>query len=556
MTDRPDKYQKRFEREHAARIEAERLLEKISGELYQSLLETKESQDMLQSAMSSMADGFLLLNANDEIIIANEQIRKIYANRRHIFETGNSIFEGFQELISHPDYIAVKSGAKPEAYFEIEYADETIVSVSIALTPEGHLASTHRDITALKKSETEKRELLIDLMRSQRMEAIGRMSGMIAHDFNNIIAAIQGFAGFLQEDLPEDPALHDMVHRIISATSRAQDLIKQILEHGNQQQTSVHQVSLIPVIDDCVDMLLPTLESRVDIDIDAPEKPIWVEGNESRFGQLFTNLLTNSARAIKEKSGSIYIAVEVHEEFDFQEYRPPGLATSLATDPAVTVLGNLSYSGNCVVVNILDTGCGMTQIECDRIFEMYFTTRENAIHGGVGMSSVAEVVTEYEGGIRVSSKKDIGTIVTVVFPLLKNTKFALESTEQDSLDSEVEQFDVLLIDDDINVGEMAKKMLERSGISVEYLSSSKRAVGLIMENPSRWKLIVSDQIMPELKGIDLYLELKTQQIDLPFVICSGKIDTESEKVIRALKIDVIPKPIDKETMLEKIKHYL
>jgi|GEM_PF-2517179 len=538
MTDRPDKFLKRFERERVARIEAERLLEKISGELYQSLLETKKSQDMLQSAMSSMADGFLLLNA--------------------IFDTGNSIVEEFQELVSHPDYVAVKSGSEPEAYFEIEYFDETIVSVSIAPTPEGHLASTHRDITAVKKSEVEKRELLIDLMRSQRMEAIGRMSGMIAHDFNNIIAAIQGFAGFLQEDLPEDPALHDMVHRIISATSRAQDLIKQILEHGNQQQASVHQVSLMPVIDDCVDMLLPTLESKIHVDIDAPEKPIWVEGNVSRLGQLFTNLLTNSARAIKEKSGSIYIAVEIHEGFEFQEYRPPGsqIPPASDSDSAITVLGNLNYSGNCVVVNILDTGCGMTQIECDRIFEMYFTTRENAIHGGVGMSSVAEVVTEYEGGIQVSSKKNIGTIVTVVFPLLKKLKLTSNSYKQDISNTQTQQFDILLVDDDINVGEMAKKMLERSGISVEYLSSSKRAADMITENPSRWKLIVSDQIMPDLKGTDLYLALKDRQIDLPFVICSGKIDTESEMVIRALKIDVIPKPIDKETMLEKVKYYL
>ncbi len=556
MTDRPDKFQKRFERERAARIEAERLLEKISGELYQSLLETKESQDMLQSAMSSMADGFLLLNANDEVILSNEQIRKIYANRRHIFDTGHSILEEFQELVSHPEYVAVKSGSRPEAYFEIEYVDETIVSVSMASTPEGHLASTHRDITALKKSEIEKRELLVDLMRSQRMEAIGRMSGMIAHDFNNIIAAIQGFAGFLQEDLPEDPALHDMVHRIISATSRAQDLIKQILEHGNQQQASVHQVSLIPVIDDCVDMLLPTLESKVHIDIDAPEKPIWVEGNESRLGQLFTNLLTNSARAIKEKSGSIYIAVEVHEGFEFQDYHPPGSQISPASDSAITVLGNLSYSGNCVVVNILDTGCGMTQIECDRIFEMYFTTRENAIHGGVGMSSVAEVVTEYEGGIQVSSKENIGTIVTVVFPLLKKLNLASDPFKQDNSNTKNQQFDILLVDDDINVGEMVKKMLERSGISVEYLSSSKRAADIITENPFRWKLIVSDQIMPDLKGTDLYLALRDRQIDLPFVICSGKIDTESEMVIRALKIDVIPKPIDKETLLDKVKQYL
>ncbi|MBX2867596.1 MAG: response regulator [Acidiferrobacterales bacterium] len=556
MIDRPDKYRRKFERERAARVEAERLLERISEELYQSLLETKDSQDMLQSAMSSMADGFLLLNANDEIIVANEQIRKIYSNRQHIFETGKSIVEGFQELVSHPDYITVKSGSKPEAYFEIEYADETIVSVSIASTPEGHLASTHRDITALKKSEVEKRDLLIDLMRSQRMEAIGRMSGMIAHDFNNIIAAIQGFAGFLQEDLPEDPALHDMVHRIISATSRAQDLIKQILEYGNQQQASVHQVSLIPVIDDCVEMLLPTLETRIDVDVDAPEKPTWIEGNESRLGQLFTNLLTNSARAIKEDSGSIKVTVEVFEGLDLNQYHPAGSEIDPEINYAIAVLGNLNYSGNCVVVNVIDTGCGMTQTECDRIFEMYFTTRENAIHGGVGMSSVAEVVTEYEGGIKVSSKKGSGTAVTVVFPLLNKPQFASNQAVLDSKATTTHVLDVLLIDDDTSVGDMAKTMLERSGISVEYLSSSKQAVDHISENPSRWKLIISDQIMPDLKGTDLYLEIRNREINLPFIICSGKIDTESEMVIRALKIDVIPKPIDKQFMLEKIQPYL
>lgn len=556
MSDQNSKYLKRFERERAARLEAERLLEEKSEALYLSLLEVQSSQGMLQSALASMADGFLLLNGDNEVVLVNDQLSKIYSRRSDIFETGGSIDAGFEELVTHPDFILVKDGLKTESYFEIEFSDETTVSVSLGTTPEGYLASTHRDITELKHVEFERRQLLIDLMRSQRMEAIGRMSGMIAHDFNNIIASIKGFAGFLQEDLPEDPALHGMVHRILSATARAQDLIKQILEYGNQQQGAVHQVSIIPVVEDSIEMLEPTLSSQIEVLFDPPEKPVWIEGNESRLGQLFTNLLTNAARAIEDERGRISVLVETCENFDLNRKQVVHPDFTFERDAAKTAFGKLYLDQKCAHISVCDSGRGMDQALIDKVFEMYFTTRPEAIHGGIGMSSVAEVVSEYGGGIKITSQKNQGTIVEVAFPLLDRMTSQLAQTNKERKDLVHNQFDVLLIDDDKNVGEMIQQMLERSGISVEYFTSSQSALQMLLNDRNRWKLVISDQIMPEIKGTDIYTEIRQNNIDIPFFICSGNIDPGSEEIIDSLRSHVIPKPVDREMLLEKITPFL
>jgi signal transduction histidine kinase len=556
MSDQSNKYLKRFERERAARLEAERLLEEKSEALYLSLLEVQSSQGMLQSALASMADGFLLLNRDNEVVLANDQLRKIYSRRSDIFAVGGSIEAGFEELITHPDFILVKDRLKTESYFEIEFSDKTTVSVSLGTTPEGYLASTHRDITELKHVEVERRQLLIDLMRSQRMEAIGRMSGMIAHDFNNIIASIKGFAGFLQEDLPDDPALHGMVHRILSATARAQDLIKQILEYGNQQQGAVHQVSIIPVVEDCIEMLEPTMSSQIEVSFYPPEKPVWIKGNESRLGQLFTNLLTNAARALGENCGRISVLVETRENLDLNQTQSVHPDLSFEQDAAQTALGKLYFDEKCAHISVCDTGEGMDQPLIDKVFEMYFTTRSEAIHGGIGMSSVAEVVSEYGGGIKITSEENQGTIVEVVFPLLDRITSQLAQTNKEHKDLVHNQFDVLLIDDDKNVGEMIQQMLERSGISVEYFTSSQTARHMLLNDQNRWKLVISDQIMPEIKGTDIYTEIRQKDINIPFFICSGNIDPGSEEIIDSLRNYIISKPVDREMLLEKISPFL
>jgi signal transduction histidine kinase len=556
MSDSLEQLRKRYERERAARLEAERLLEDKADELYESLMQVQSSEALLRSALTSMSDGLLLTNEHHEVILANRQLDKIYPDQAELFKKETRLEERFDALMAHPDYRAMLDEGRPEANFEIYLPGERTISVGVRYTREGFIASTHRDITDLKASEEERRRLLVDLLRAQRMETIGRMSGMIAHDFNNIIASIKGYAGFLEEDLANDPGLLDSAHRIASAANKAEQLIQQILEYGNQQQAPRHCVSLTPVLEDCVDMVEHTLPEGVALAFEAPEEPIWIEANETRLGQLFMNLLTNARRAMEGRSGRLDVHFDCLDQLDLERDTNPHPGFPVGKTCSA-LSGQASLDRPCVRVTLIDRGAGIEPEVMDRIFEMYFSTRESGTHGGVGMSSVADIVADYGGGIRLTSLPGTGTAVEIMFPRASGVRQPAVQ-EARTVDAEQAQraCDVLLIDDDENVGEMIRRMLERAGISTEYHSSARRALDLLLEDSGRWKVVISDQIMPELKGSDIYARLCEAGVAIPFIICSAQVDAASGEIHDWLDENFLTKPVDQNELLSKVRQYL
>ena len=517
MSDRLEKLGKRFERERAARLEAERLLEEKSDELYESLVQVQSSEALLRSALTSMSDGLLLTNQYNEVILCNQQLNELYPEHVDLFYHNKKLDGNFNAFLKHPEYQAMLAEGRQQASFEVSLPGERTVAVGVRFTREGFIASTHRDITQLKVDEEDRRRLLVDLLRAQRMETIGRMSGMIAHDFNNIIASIKGYAGFLEEDLSGEPGLLDSAHRISAAADKAEQLIQQILEYGNQQQAPRHRVSLIPVLEDCLDMVEHTLPDGVELLFEPPDDPIWVEGNETRLGQLFMNLLTNARRAMTNRRGRFCVRFDVFEQLDL-EHNHDGYSDLPVAGRCSALSGQTLFEQLCVRVSLIDQGCGIEADVMERIFEMYFSTREEGVHGGIGMSSVADITADYGGGIRLTSVSGTGTIVEIVLPLaaMQNRPATAPALPLSGADGRCS--DVLVIDDEENVGEMIRQLLERAGISAEYCSSAKTALDLLLSDHNRWKVVISDQIMPHLKGSDIYARLREAGIHIPFII--------------------------------------
>lgn len=554
MADKSVQTDRRFQRERTARLQAERLLEEKADELYESLMQVQSSENLLRSALTSMADGLLLTNQYHEVILANQQLGVLYPEQADLFQRGANLVGSFDELLSHPSYLEMLDEGGQEAFFEIELPGEHVVSVSVSYTREGFIASTHRDITQLKAAEEERRRLLVDLLRSQRMETIGRMSGMIAHDFNNIIASIKGYAGFLLEDLVDDSGSKDSARRIATAAEKGQQLIQQILEYGKQQQAPRHRVSLIPVLEECLDMVGSTLPQDIELGFKPPEQPIWVEANETRLSQLFMNLLTNALRAVGSSNGRLSIIFDCFDRLELgqeQSKHPDFPAGAICS----AFSGQVSFASPCVRVSVIDTGVGIEPAVMDRIFEMYFTTRD-ASHGGVGMSSVADITADYGGGIKLTSLPGTGTAVEIVFPRVDPSPSLPGSDTPMSSYVDARACDVMVIDDDENVGDMIRQVLERNGITAECYTSAQTALDLLLEDHSRWKVILSDQIMPQLKGSDIFVRLREAGISTPFIMCSAQIDPASAEIHDWLKDDFVRKPIVQQELLEKIRGYL
>ena len=252
---------------------------------------------------------------------------------------------------------------------------------------------------------------------------------MIAHDFNNIIAAVRGIAEFLEEDLAADAEKIAMVKRILSATQYADNLIKQILDYGNEQKFNKNVVSVIPLLEDCVDMLAPMLHSGASIEFSPPEDLYWVEGNENRLVQLFSNLLTNANRSLIHATREIQLTINSYGQFDLEQWQSNHPRFSANLPLAQTILGTTQFAQDCIVITLEDTGDGMHQGTMDKIFDLYFTTKQEAQTGGVGMSSVAEVIKECQAGIKIFSQKLIGTQVVVVLPLIVAEELTLNKMQ-------------------------------------------------------------------------------------------------------------------------------
>ncbi|MFT5140918.1 MAG: signal transduction histidine kinase [Rhodothermales bacterium] len=552
MTDNPEQLRNRLQREQQARLQAEKLLEEKSDELYETLMQIQSSESLLKSALKSMAGGMLILTPLNEVVLSNDQVKKLYPSLARYFSRNSNLTGKFTEFINHPAYQSIRNQDSETERFELLNENNQTIAINVRRTDEGFLASTHLDVTDQIAGEDERRRLLVNLMRAQRMEAIGRMSGMIAHDFNNIIAAIKGYASFLADDLRESPDQFKSVQSIQSATSRAELMISQIIHFTSETSSPSNDVSIIPVLEDCLDLLIPTLFEAIDVHFDEPEEPIWVHGNETRLSQLLTNLLTNASRAMSDFGGRLAVVIKEHTDFDLDGIWP-GQGEISAEKGCSIKKGTLVFNHPCVRVVISDTGNGMGPETLERIFDIHFTTR--GASGGLGMSSVAEIIAEHNGGIRVTSVEECGTVVEFVIPSV--TYPTLTAQPQTTGHSGASGgADVLLIDDDESVGEMLQLMLERSGISVDYFSNATVAMQEIMKDHSRWRVVISDQIMPSVKGSDILTMIRKHGINIPFLLCSAYGGAADSELRQMLKDDFLAKPVNMELLLKKVWQHL
>ncbi len=540
MTDSETLLRRRLEREIQARREAEALLEHKSEELYNSLFQ-------LRSALESMAEGLLLTDLDHHVVLCNSQLRELYpASAKHLTRA-KALGDALEDFQQHPDYQRFLVQDLGSVSFELEL-DDRVIAVEVRRTRNDQIASTHQDVTQQKAGEVERRQLLINLMRAQRLESIGRMSGMIAHDFNNIIAAIKGYIGFLDEDVEHSPQVDESLAALNAATEKAERLIQQILEYDSRQQFSRHAVSLVPVIEECLEMSEPRFRDRVEIAAELPETPIWIDGNETRLSQLVMNILSNADRAMQGNAHRLRVCVTEHIKLDLCEHLEGwdhSIAQSHTTHSGIT-----QFDGPCVTIAITDSGSGMPQSVVDNMFEAYFSTRKSGRIGGVGLASVADILADHAGGIKVTTAPGQGTAIQLVLPTVNDPE---DRVDRPSPKLRPKSIQVLVVDDDAAVGKMIKETLLREGIHADFLQSPIEAQYELLRDASRWQLVICDQIMPDLKGSELLQSLREAAINLPFVICSAHIDTVGAEITSELADRVLRKPVDRAALVACIE---
>ncbi len=417
--------------------------------------------------------------------------------------------------------------------------DIQVLTNSILYQDEPAVQGILIDITERKQAELEQQKLGEQLLQAQKMESIGRLAGGIAHDFNNILGIIIGDAELLLGKFPQENFAQANLKRILTASHRARDMVKQILAFSRKDENVHEQIQLGEVAQDALQLMRSVLPSTIQIYRDIEEKINPVTANKTEIHQVVINLCINAGHAMREKGGELAVSLK---------------QVSLAAGHGI---GDLK-PGLYQQLSIADTGHGMTPDILQHIFEPYFTTKKSGEGAGMGLAVVHGIVTGYGGEITVTSTAGKGSTFNVFLPVEKEeqTPPAVKvSLEAEDVPGGQER--ILLVDDEVNLAEMTKEMLESYGYDVDVRNDSLEALEVFQENPGKYNLLISDQTMPNLTGVHLAEKIRRTRVDIPIIICSGFSDSIDENSYAALGINAfVMKPFAGKDLARTVRQVL
>ena len=390
------------------------------------------------------------------------------------------------------------------------------------------------DITREVKDQEEKRLLETRIHQAQKMEAIGTLSGGIAHDFNNILAAILGFAEMARSDIPTWSPASYQINEVLKAGNRARDLVKQILTFSRQTEHKKRPVEIYKIIKEAAGFLRATIPTSIDIHLNLNPNCGQILGDPTQIHQVLMNLCVNASHAMENRGGMISIELE---------------PVSIGTMNQETQ-GN-SSSGNYIQLLVKDTGAGIKEEHLDRIFDPYFTTKNVGEGTGMGLSVVHGIVKTYQGHISVESEYGKGTVFRILFPRCNEESVLLLDQTQE-LPSGTEH--ILIIDDEKAIIELTETRLLKLGYKVTSCGDSSEALALLKGNTEAFDLIITDQTMPHLTGIQLASKLKQGNIHLPVILCSGyRANIRQEDLKNTAICLILEKPYTNKQLSEAIR---
>ena len=370
------------------------------------------------------------------------------------------------------------------------------------------------------------------------MESIGTLAGGIAHDFNNILYPIIGFTELTLSMVPENSLAQKNLKEIYIAAGRARDLVQQILRFSRMETLGFQPIKIQEIIQDLVGFLRASIPTTIDIhqEIDDHCGPIC--GDPAQINQLILNLCTNAFQAMEKTGGRLDLILRTVDRL---------------ADNALKTSNRPNYQ--YVVLTIGDTGPGIRPEIRDRIFDPYFTTKEQGHGTGLGLYIAHGIVKSHGGEIRVHSAPGEGARFDIYLPLTEETASIKELPSEDLLATGAER--ILVVDDEQPILKMAEQMLGRAGYNVETCPNSQTALELFRFNPHQYDLVVTDLTMPHLTGLELAKKMKELRADTAIILCTGFSERISREEVKNAGIDgLIMKPVARRDLTRMIRDIL
>lgn len=359
-------------------------------------------------------------------------------------------------------------------------------------------------LAALRRAEKEKAELEEQYRQAQKVEAIGRLAGGVAHDLNNMLSPVLGYTEMLQLELGENDGRRQYADQILKAAMRAADLVRQLLAFSRKQPLEYKVTDLNQVISGIEKLLRRTIRENVDIEIFAGDGAPNVMADTGQIEQVILNLSVNAQDAMPE-GGSI--AIETGAAFLDHIYA----ASHAGVKP-----------GAYARLTVTDTGCGMTPETIEKIFEPFFSTKGKE-GTGLGLATVYGIVKQHGGSIWVYSEPEKGSVFKVYLPATAEArKEESKSPQQPQAPGGSET--ICVAEDQDQVRKMTAAFLKRQGYTVMAAEDGLRALDMLTSHQGAVHLLVTDVVMPQINGRELYSRALRIHPDLRVLYMSGYTD--------------------------------
>ncbi|MFH0778115.1 MAG: PAS domain S-box protein [Candidatus Eisenbacteria bacterium] len=379
------------------------------------------------------------------------------------------------------------------------------------------LCGIARDISDLKRAESERLEMERRLQHTQKLESLGVMAGGIAHDFNNLLLAILGNLDLALLDLSEVSSARPSVEQAACAARRAADLTRQMLAYSGKGKFDVRAVNLTELVEENLHIFRAAISKSTALNLQLGRDLRPIIADPGQLQQVVMNLITNASEAIGERAGVISVVTEMSLQnasalngSRLEEKPSPGLFVSL---------------------EVSDTGCGMSSDTMHRLFDPFFTTKFTG--RGLGMSAVLGIVRGHKGAIFVESECGRGTTVRVLFPVseleavVEDRRSGFSKADAQNLSTRHGSGTILVVDDEEMLRNLGAALARRFGFDVLVASDGEEAVSVFRKRADDIVCVLLDLTMPRRDGLSAFEELRCLRPDVRVILSSGYSQQEA-----------------------------
>lgn len=512
-------------------LAANRKLEQEIHEREKAEEESKKLISTLKTIVYHMPEGVVLLDVNDEVILAND------IGKKHLRILSDA---GIGDILSHiagrplKDFLALSSDVH---WHEVEVSTPAYAIFELGgrkIVQESESGGT----VLVLKDVTEARILEERIHSQNRLAAVGQLAAGIAHDFNNILTGIIGFSDILITDGSLGSEDRQMVEAIMENGQRAAQLIRQILDFSRKSISEMKSLDLLMFLKEFSKFIRRTIPENIHISVDYAPGEYTILADPAKLQQVLANVALNARDAMP---GGGHLSLSLARLELTHNVKPP-----VPDMP----------EGNWIVLSVSDTGTGITSEIMPHIFEPFFTTKEVGKGTGLGLSQVYGIVKQHEGFIDVKTEPGQGSTFIVYLPLARFHK-ETEFREGEPLTLDGRNKTVLIVEDNESVRNFIQRKLGKLGFKVLAAKNGREALGLFERQNDDVKIVISDVVMPEMGGIELGKILRKNNPGLKIIGLSGyPLGIDEKEMEQAGFIECIQKPFQGQTLIQAIRNAL